>query len=33
MSAKNSKAAGLAYSSLYEIDVECDSKGFTALSV
>ena len=29
---ENLKTAGLAYWSLYEIDIQCDSKGFTALS-
>ena len=32
MQARNFKTAGLAYWSLYEIDIQCDSKGFTAPS-
>ena len=32
MEAKNFKTARLAYCSLYEVDIQCDSKGLTTLS-
>ena len=32
MEARNFKTARLAYCSLYEVDIQCDSKGLTALS-
>ena len=32
MEARNFKTARWAYCSLYEVDIQCDSKGLTALS-
>ena len=32
MEARKFKMVGLAYCSLYEVDIQCDSKGLTALS-